>query len=178
MKGLVGSFSVSEKGLRAARLQNDETQTIDSARPDRGCGRRPSIFPEPGVNTGIIPAPPVVVQASDPDLKAKRERAAAAVTAAALQRAFDAWLDLRTRRQDLLSAAASLWVLGTLRCVWTRWEAHHQRMASRLERADYHAAVTVSRRATSVRAQTPERARYWQATTSTNVSADAPCNGS
>ena len=136
-------------------LQHDESQTEDSTELQQGGGRESSVAPRPAASTQVHPAQPLIVHSSDPDpdAEAKRERAVTALSAATKQRAFDAWLDLRTRRQGLLAAAASLWTVGTLRGTWALWQAEHRRTASQLEWADRHAGVVVSRRAMQVRGQ-------------------------
>ena len=148
MKGLDSS-----SGHIVTVLQHDECQTEDSTAAQQEGDRQPSVLPRPAASTRVPPAQPVVAHPtqSDPDAEAKRERAVAALTAAMKQRAFDAWLELRTRRQGLLATAASLWTVGSLRGAWAHWQAEHQRTASQLERANRHAGVAVSRRTMQVR---------------------------
>ncbi len=136
---------------RVTVLQHDECQTEDSASIQQGGDRRPSVFTRPDASMQRPPAQVVDVQPPDPAAEGKRERAVTALSAATKQRAFDAWLDVRARRQGLLAAAASLWTVGTLRGAWAHWQAEHRRTASQLERANHHAGVAVSRRAMQVR---------------------------
>ena len=133
-------------------LQHGECQTVEGAElQQQGGDRQTSVCPRQDDSTQTQAALPSVVQPPDPDAEAKRDKAVTALSAAGKQRAFDAWLDLRTRRQGLLAAAASLWTVGTLRGAWAHWQAEHQRTGFRLERADRHASVTAFRRAMQVR---------------------------
>ena len=150
VKGLDGR---SGHAARVTVLQHDESQTEDSTDPRQGGDGRLNVLPQPAVSTQLPPAQPVESHPPDPDAEAVRRRAVEALSAAAKQRAFDAWLDLRTRRQSLLVAAASLWTVGSLRGAWALWQAEHRRTASELERADRHAGIALFRRAVQVRSQ-------------------------
>ena len=159
VKGLNGSFSGAGGGIwPAVGLQTDETQTVDAAWPLHDVVGTASCISQPGASREHASAPPSALQSLRPDAEAKRLRAIAALSAASVQRAFDAWLDVRTRRQNLLAAATSCWTVGTLRGAWTLWQAEHRRAASQLQRADHHAVAAVCQRA--VRVGTLNKSHY------------------
>ena len=149
----------------AAVLMSDECQTMDSAalyqwsecRPSAmpAAGGIPSAAPRVAFTANLLGLVPVVrplgLQPLELHAEARRERAGQARSAAAVQRAFDAWLDMRTTHCERLAAAASLWTAGTLRGAWTRWQAEHRQALRQVQTADQHAASALSRRAAQVR---------------------------
>ena len=148
-----------------AMLASHECQTMNMTMLEQGSNRWPSERPSAGVRPSAVPrnaaqpnAPddplgrqPRATQPLDPDAGARQERAWQAASAAAVQRAFDAWLDVLTTRRERIAAAASLWTAGTLRGIWTRWQLEQRRAHRQRQLADQRAVTVLSRRAVQAR---------------------------